>query len=181
MPNLTSLEGQNALSPLIEQSDLIILDNLATLARKGRENDAESWLPVQRWLLDLRRQKKSVLIVHHAGKDGGQRGTSAKEDVLDVVLALRRPGDYTPEQGAKFEIHFEKARGESGQALRPLVATLRSGTGDTLVWDAVELKANERAKIKELSGSGMSVRDIAREVGTSKSTVQRLLNVSNSG
>jgi hypothetical protein len=29
---------------------------------------------------------------------------------LDTVIALRRPKDYSPEQGARFEIHFEKLR-----------------------------------------------------------------------
>ena len=29
---------------------------------------------------------------------------------LDTVIALRRPEDYSPEQGARFEIHFEKLR-----------------------------------------------------------------------
>jgi hypothetical protein len=42
----------------------------------------------------------SVLIVHHAGKDGAQRGTGRREDVLDTSLSLRRPSDYNPTQGA---------------------------------------------------------------------------------
>ncbi|MBU1002361.1 MAG: AAA family ATPase [Proteobacteria bacterium] len=175
MPNLASEEGQAALDELVEQSDLIILDNLATLARKGRENDAESWLPVQRWILDLRRRGKSVLLVHHAGKGGGQRGTSAKEDILDVVLALRRPMDFDPEQGARFEIHFEKARGECGEAVRPLVTVLRSTDEGALFWETVELKAAEQDKIKAMSESGMSVRDIASELNMSPSTVHRRL------
>jgi len=66
------------------------------------------------WALAMGRAGKSVLFVHHSGKGGGQRGTSRKEDVLDTVIALRRPTDYAPEQGARFEIHFEKARGLFG-------------------------------------------------------------------
>jgi hypothetical protein len=41
---------------------------------------------------------------------GRQRGTSRREDALDTVIALRRPDDYSPEQGARFEVHFEKLR-----------------------------------------------------------------------
>src|SRR5215468_5734601 len=47
---------------------------------------------------------------YHAGTNGRQRGTSRREDALDTVIALRRPEDYSPEQGARFEVHFEKLR-----------------------------------------------------------------------
>ena len=56
------------------------------------------------------RRGVSVLLVHHAGTNGRQRGTSRREDALDTVIALRRQEDYSPEQGARFEIHFEKLR-----------------------------------------------------------------------
>jgi putative DNA primase/helicase len=41
-----------------------------------RENDSDAWSPIQQWLLQLRRRGLSVLIVHHAGKPGGQRGSA---------------------------------------------------------------------------------------------------------
>jgi len=37
---------------------------------------------VQGWLLVLRRRGISVMVIHHAGKSGLQRGTSRREDVL---------------------------------------------------------------------------------------------------
>ena len=54
----------------------------------------------------LRRRGVSVLIVHHAGKGGEQRGTSRREDVLDTSISLRRPSDYLPTEGARFEVHY---------------------------------------------------------------------------
>ena len=63
--------------------------------RTGRENEAEGWLPVQDWALGHRRAGRSVLFIHHAGKGGLQRGTSRREDVLDTVIGLRRPTDYS--------------------------------------------------------------------------------------
>ena len=48
--------------------DLMILDNISTLVSSGRENDAESWNEMQAWLLRLRRQGKTVLLIHHAGR-----------------------------------------------------------------------------------------------------------------
>jgi hypothetical protein len=36
-----------AAAPVRERPSLIILDNISTLVRSGKENEAESWLPVQ--------------------------------------------------------------------------------------------------------------------------------------
>jgi putative DNA primase/helicase len=87
---------QERLEVQIGHAELIVADNISTLARGGRENEAESWLPVQDWALRQRRQGRTVLFMHHAGKGGQQRGTSRREDVLDTVIALRRPGDVKP-------------------------------------------------------------------------------------
>ena len=38
-----------------------------------------------------RRRGMAVLLIHHAGKSGDQRGTSAREDIMDTVISLRRP------------------------------------------------------------------------------------------
>jgi putative DNA primase/helicase len=99
--------GQRALNPLLSDVDLVILDNLSTLCTNGSESASDAWVPIQNWLLKLRRQGIAVLLVHHAGTNGRQRGTSRREDALDTVIALRRPEDYSPEHGARFEVHFE--------------------------------------------------------------------------
>jgi len=65
-----------------------------------------------------------VLLVHHANKTGGQRGSSQREDVLDAVTALRRREDREPAVGARFEVYQEKARGILGDAARPFEARL---------------------------------------------------------
>src|SRR5262249_11626599 len=140
----------------------------------GRENEAESWLPVQAWLLKLRREGRAVIIVHHAGKGKSQRGTSRREDILDVVLNLRAPSDYEPSEGARLEVHFEKARGLSGKDTEQFEAKLETRDGKAL-WAIRELEDARGAEILELSKDGMSVRAIARELGMSKSAVQRAL------
>src|SRR5215831_12894374 len=80
--------------------------------------------PVQEWALAQRRASRSVLFIHHAGNSGTQRGTSRKEDVLDTVIGLRRPPDYLVEQGARFEVHFEKSRGFYGSDAEPFETRL---------------------------------------------------------
>ena len=150
--------------------DLIIVDNISTLARLGRENEAESWLPVQEWALGQRRAGRSVVFMHHAGKGGAQRGTSRREDVLDSVIALKRPQDYQADQGARFEVHFEKNRGFHGDDAKPFEAALGAGG-----WSMRDLADAEMARVMAMKSEGNSVREIAEETGLSKSKVDRMI------
>lgn len=68
MPDLSTLEGQESIREQIDKTDLIIIDNISTLGGSAKENEAESWIPLQQWALSLRKQGKSVLFIHHAGK-----------------------------------------------------------------------------------------------------------------
>jgi RecA-family ATPase len=83
LPDLGAEEGQCEIDAAIGDAEVIIVDNISTLVRSGRENEAEGWLPVQDWALAHRRAGRSVLFIHHDGKGGSQRGTSRREDVLD--------------------------------------------------------------------------------------------------
>lgn len=173
MPNLATREGQEAVAPFLEDVDLVIIDNLATLARYGRSNDEESWLPVQGWLLDLRRRGLSVFMVHHQGKGGDQRGTSAKEDVLDTVIRLARPSDYHSEQGARFEVHLTKARGICGPDAKSFEAQLFTA-GQALAWTTKDIEDAELDQLARLMAEGFTIRDAAEEMGISKSAAGRL-------
>ena len=164
------------LEPHLADVDVVVIDNLSTLCRTGVENEAESWLPVQGWLLGLRRRGMSVLVVHHAGKGGRQRGTSRREDVLDAVMALRRPSDYEPQEGARFEIHFEKSRGFTGDDAQAIEAQLVSNALGLAEWKAEPLEDKLATQVSELRDDGMTVRQIAKELSVSKSTVQRRLS-----
>jgi putative DNA primase/helicase len=85
--SIGSEEGQRRLNPLLSGVDLVTLDNLSTLCTNGSESASDAWVPMQNWLLKLRRQGVAVLLVHHAGTNGRQRGTSRREDALDTVIA----------------------------------------------------------------------------------------------
>jgi hypothetical protein len=171
--NLASPDVQAEIDRWLDCVDLLVLDNLSSLTAVIRDNDAESWGPIQEWLLKLRRRGISVLIVHHAGKGGQQRGTSRREDVLDTSISLRHPADYSPVEGARFEVHLEKARGVHGDDARPFEAKLDVREGRA-IWATRELEDANRARVQALLDDGLSVRDIADETGISKSTVQRI-------
>jgi AAA domain-containing protein len=114
LPDIARPDAQQFYADVVSDADLVVLDNISTLCPSLKENDADSWATVQSWALSLRRAGKSVLLVNHDGKSGQQRGTSRREDVADAVIGLRKPPDYSPDQGARFEVHFEKSRGFFG-------------------------------------------------------------------
>ena len=125
VPDLATHQGQAAVDALIATAgaELIVLDNLSCWVRSGgAENEAESWRLMSEWLLRHRSAGRTVLLVHHSGKNLAQRGTSKKEDILDVSIDLRRPPQYEPEQGAAFTIEFVKAAHDRqpGRAVRGL-------------------------------------------------------------
>ena len=171
--NVASPKVQAELEPLLDGIELLVLDNLSSLTSVIRDNDAESWNPIQEWLLRLRRRGVSVLIVHHAGKGGEQRGTSRREDVLDTSISLRRPSDYVPTEGARFEVHYEKARGIHGNGAKPFEAKLEIRDKATY-WTLREIEDVNLSRVKALLDDELSIREIADETGISKSTVHRL-------
>lgn len=176
LPDLASEEGQMAIEGALGEAKLLVLDNLSSLVRSGRENEADGWQPVQDFLLRLRRRGVSVLLIHHAGKGGQQRGTSRREDVLDTVIALRRPQDYQPSDGARFEVHIEKCRGTAGEAVNPFEAKLdiRDGAAS---WTMKGIDDVELQRVVSLTLDGFTTRDIATETGMSVGKVNKLQGI----
>ena len=173
MPDLSTASGQAMIEPFLKDVDMIVLDNIATLCRTGKENESQSWQTMQAWLLELRRRGMTVLLIHHAGKSGDQRGTSAKEDIMDTVISLRRPKEYAMAEGARFEVHLTKARGILGDDAKPFEANLIT-EGNALHWQVREIEDVELDELKRLLDEGYSIRDCAEEMGKSKGAIQRL-------
>jgi len=178
MPDLATPRGQDQLAHLVDAAQLLVLDNLSCLSRAAAENDGEAWIPLLDWLLELRRARKTVLFIHHPGKTGKQRGTSRREDALDLVLKLRRPRNAKKEAGARIVVSSEKDR---HQVLPlPIEAALVPSESGGLRWDwkaathssfdqvvAVYLRC-----LKE-GGTEPTQASIARELGVSAATVCR--------
>ena len=181
IPDLSRTDGQERINKLItDETKLIVMDNLSSLTRTGKENEGESWLPVQEWALRLRSMGKTVLFVHHSGKSGQQRGTSRREDVMDTVISLKKPVDYKQQDGACFEIHFEKNRGLYGDDVKPFEARLTSNSSDdgtkTHKWSWKSLEESNFEKVFRLYSGGMTQSEIAEELVINKSTVSRYVS-----
>ena len=173
IPDISTEEGKKQINALLDGVGLVVLDNLSTLVRSGRENEAEAWLPVQEWILYLRAKGKSVIFVHHAGKNGKQRGSSRREDVLDTVIFLKRPVNYNPSDGSHFEVHFEKARSVLGDAVKPTECRLFTGGVGHLEWSHKSLEASTHEKVLDMYNEGMSQKEIAEMLEINKATVSK--------
>lgn len=174
MPDVSTLEGQLEIEHMIGDCEVLILDNLSAWARSGRENEAESWLPIADWILSLRRRGIAVILVHHAGKGGMQRGTSKREDLLDVVIGLSRPSDYDPSKGAVFVAEFSKARNLTGADAESLEFELR-GDDDRAEWAWRTVEASTYDRVVALAREGLKPAEICAELDLHKSNVSRHL------
>lgn len=175
MPDLSTYEGQIAIEAVLGDARVIVVDNLSCLARTGKENEGDSWQPVAEWALRMRATGRSVIFIHHSGKGGQQRGTSKREDLLDVVMLLKRPADYNPIQGARFEVHFEKARSLYGQEVNPIEAMLETLPDGKQQWTTRAVETVADAQMIDLAELGLSQAEIGRELGCNRSTVLRAL------
>ncbi len=173
MPNLSDPKGQEKLETHLDGIAVVILDNVSTLFHGGIENEAESWECAQEFLLRLRQRGIMAAYVHHAGRSGNPRGTSKREDILDTILELKHPKDYSPTQGARFELHYAKSRGAYGADVSPIEATLHQDpTGWT--WTVRSIEDATFEKVVSLISDGLSQKEIGQEVGKSKGYISKL-------
>ena len=154
---------------------LWVVDNLASLASGLDENAKKDWDPINQWLLELRFAGISTIMLHHTNKEGGQRGTSAREDNLDISMALKKPHDYTTEDGARFIIHFNKAR------VQTKLLNLIGDTEFKLILDEIgnhvwvfgNVRKETKNEILRLLDEGMMQTDVKNTLGIDKGHVSR--------
>jgi putative DNA primase/helicase len=184
LQSLVTHEGQARVEAQLDGVRLLIMDNISCLMGGLDENDAGEWEPVQTWLLSLRRRGIAVLLAHHASKQGGQRGTSRREDVLDIVIRLARPEDYRADQGARFEVHIDKGRDLYGRDAAPFEAWLRpDGWAVSDVGRSIKEKELERRIVAFVRKTGaVSTRQVREGVsGRSKAIGDALTRLAESG
>jgi KaiC/GvpD/RAD55 family RecA-like ATPase/5S rRNA maturation endonuclease (ribonuclease M5) len=173
-PDLGTPKGREEINEAIEDCNprVIFIDNISAFDRTGKENEAESWSPIQEWAVQHRKKGRSIVFVHHANKEGKQRGSHKKEDVMDAVIRLKRPEDHIQgEGGTKIVVQYTKARHLSGDQAQDIEASLIAD-GENLKW---EWEAGDiiYKKSIEMLIDKMPIRDIAEELAIGKSTIHR--------
>ena len=174
--NLTDPDAQAALLEKCRQDkkEILILDNLSCLFSGMRENDADAWDQVLPWLLDLRRNRISVIFVAHSGRNGQMRGTSRREDAAFWIINLSELKDTTENsRGARFMARFAKNRNAIDAECPPLQWTFLRQPNDPKVhvgWKRISVPELFRQCIE----NGLSVAsEIAEEMGVSRSQVSK--------
>jgi KaiC/GvpD/RAD55 family RecA-like ATPase len=126
-PDLATQAGQDAVLERVRVGgfELLILDNFSTLASCDDENSAAAMQPVQKFLMRLKQAGVACILVHHANKGGNSyRGSTMLATTFEVIVALKRSEDWTPDQGAAFSLDWEKYRGKPDPSVVPLKVRL---------------------------------------------------------
>ena len=153
--------------------ELVVLDNLSTLSPSLEdENKATAWAPLNNLIIALKRENIATLIVHHAGKQGGYRGSSAIMTTLETAVELQRVEATEGASDARFKVAIEKSRAHGTPAIKGRVLRLKEG-----LW-CVEV--DEFGEGERVAGMVRSMRyatqtELGNALGMSQATVSRIL------
>lgn len=170
--DIASPQGRETVLRLAAEHDaaLVFFDNLSTLATIGDENAASSFDPVLSLLVALKAEGRTSILIHHANKKGGYRGTSKMTVPLNIVVHLTRPQCASEEGGAAFDVIFEKVRSLRGEDVRRFTAKLEDGR-----WIASGGGNDQVDQLVNMVRSGQYSSDsaLAKALNVDRSTVSR--------
>jgi len=166
-----------------DQPALIVVDTVARAMNGANENSTEDMGKLIASLDMLRRAwGATVLTVHHTGHDpntqGRARGSSnygasldsdfylsSKDDTVSLTSGEKAKDWRKPEAVAltKVEVMVD-VLGEDGETVQESTLTLHDSAGAVIA-------SSKRERAEALKRAGHSVRDIAVQIGVSKSTV----------
>lgn len=166
-PSLSNTEWQTEFLKRaeIEKPDVIVFDTLTACFRFDT-NDPDIWSQVNQFFIALRIKGYCVIIVHHAGKSGTQRGRTDGDDNLDLSLKLDAPKGWAPGDGLEFIVSYEKVR--AGGDLPGFQAKYDNGKDK---WEI--LIDNEGNDIVKWLLKGKSTRWVANKLEVDKTKVWR--------
>ncbi len=142
--------------------DVIIFDT-RTAVFGYDTNDTSQTQSVNQFLTSLRRAGFAVIVTHHAGKNGTQRGRTDGDDPLDLIIKLSPREGWKPGDGLQFKLDYEKVR--RGDRLESLEAQYVNGT-----WANVKNDFYEKVLSRLYEGNGEAT--IADELKTSRAKVR---------
>jgi AAA domain len=174
--NLGEATDRQAITDLILQQGfrVLILDNLSALASGVDENKGMDYEPIGHWLLELRRRRITVIVIHHAGRNGFMRGHSKREDACAWIIELRDARQDT-EKGAKFVSHFTKPSRNTGDPLPDLLWHFTTDKARGITDIKCELaQASEYEQFIQHVCEGVTKQaDLAEMMGKNKGTISK--------
>ncbi len=174
--NIGEVEDRKRITDLIvgQGYQVLILDNLSALASGVDENKGMDYEPLSHWLLELRRRKITVMVVHHAGRNGMMRGHSKREDACSWIIELRgarQDGD----RGAKFVSHFTKPSRNTGEPLPDMLwhFTTDKKTGITDIRCELSVESDYEQFIQHVCEGVTAQVDIAEMMGKHRGCISK--------
>ena len=112
MINLGINKDRENLLKLICDLDVkvVAFDNLASLCVGLDENSSKDYGPVNNFFLELRNRGITVIVVHHTGNNGMQRGTSARRGNIDGEIYFKPSRKSESDNDCDFVISVKKYR-----------------------------------------------------------------------
>ena len=155
---------------------LWVADNITSLTPDLDENVKAEYDSINQWLLRLRFKGISTILVHHLGKQGTQRGTSAREDNIDISIRLTYPAGYQDIDGCKFDLKFTKTRlrHRDLKDISDLQLQLIEDEQGQCTWTYSSIKKEKDKQILLRLNEGMTQADIARELNVTSAWISRV-------
>jgi hypothetical protein len=131
MPPLDRADGGQDLAAVADHynAELVVIDTIARVVA-GEENSADTYRNFYRHtLVPLKAARRTVVRLDHRGKDAqaGARGSSAKNDDVDVVWNLSQSAGPNGEAYVKLELERQRGNAHPGliRVLRDINPRLR--------------------------------------------------------
>jgi hypothetical protein len=165
LPDLSTGNGRAGLDQLVTDADLVVIDGLAAMVRRGRGVGAR-WAALEDWLRSLRRRNTAVLLV------------DAKEpkpilDLADTVLKVEKPADGVAEADLRLQVKLLSSR----PCLEPQRFELRmSLRKDGAAWTHRDDLDHRAIIAYRLDRADYSSREIAKLLDVSPATAWRLVS-----
>ncbi len=180
--NLANPDGQAIIEAWIKQTGarIVTLDNFISLAEVNVSlSSDEYWAPVRSWMMRLRGQGVTVVLIDHSNDSGTLHGTKSRTWQMDLNIVLRAIESEPESHGfvqrinaKRLLLQFQKARhGDGGAEFEDREITM-APIGQDWPWRSAQAGLHER--VARMVENGMPYDAIVHETGISKSTLYRL-------
>jgi len=152
--NLYCKNTRDIIDEMSEKFDVIFIDNffcMASLTTKdGKENhhQASSIQDVQKWMKEMQKKGKTIIVLHHSNKDGTVRGTQNLEYEFETHIQLKGedPENIPEEYGSIIKISFPKMRGGLAKEKKPLTVGYNPNLKYSSKWEILQVKNGQYQK-----------------------------------
>jgi len=176
--DLFNAKHQKVLNRWIKEHgfEMVIFDNRSTLTPNQPENTDENVSQVISWLTTLRNQGVSSVLVHHANKQGTQRGSSKWDGAMDQIIKLEEVKlGKNQVIGGKFHVILEKTRQKRPDEANVMATILEMGDQVRVVVESIDDPEldDDQLQLLQAIHEGKSQKDLVKLLGVSERTVRR--------